>query len=122
MDGSTGKGNLDEIFMVVWCDSISEDEKIHTRINDFHVSRPKSVDGAGLFDCLKSALEKLGISEIDDENCKKLVGIGSDGASANVAKTGLKGMVESRCAWMFWMWCLAHRLELAVKDSENHSI
>ena len=51
---------------------------------------------------------------MDAENCKKLVGIGSDGASANIAKGGL---VESQCEWMFWMWCLAHRLELAVKDA-----
>jgi hypothetical protein len=70
-----------------------------------------------LFESLKNALLTLGIREIDAESCHKLVSIGSDGASANVAKKGLKGIVESRCEWMFWMWCLAHRLELAVKDA-----
>ena len=54
---------------------------------------------------------------MDSENCKKLVGIGSDGASANIAEGGLKGLVESQCEWIFWMLCLAHRLELAVKDA-----
>ena len=48
---------------------------------------------------------------------KKLVGIGSDGASANIARGGLKGFVQSQCEWMFWMWCMAHGLELAVKDA-----
>lgn len=60
---------------------------------------------------------RLGISDVDAENCKKIVGIGSDGASANVSRGGLKGLIESQCQWMFWMWCLAHRLELAVKDA-----
>ena len=46
----------------------------------------------------------------------RIVGIGSDGASTNNAR-GLKGLVESQCEWIFWMWCLAHRLQLAVKDA-----
>ena len=29
----------------------------------------------------------------------------------------LKGLVESKVPWIFWMWCLAHRLELAIKDA-----
>ena len=24
---------------------------------------------------------------------------------------------NTQCEWIFWMWCLAHRLELAVKDT-----
>lgn len=102
--------------MVVWCDSTGSDEKMYTRTTYFHICRPKTVDAHGLFQSLKSALLRLGISDIDAENCKRLVGIGSDGASANIARGGLKGLVESQCEWVFWMWCLAHRLELAVKD------
>ena len=26
-------------------------------------------------------------------------------------------MVENKLNWIFWMWCLAHRLELAIKDA-----
>ena len=29
----------------------------------------------------------------------------------------MKGLVEKELPWVFWMWCLAHRLELAVKDA-----
>lgn len=25
--------------------------------------------------------------------------------------------VEKELKWIFWMWCLAHRLELAIKDA-----
>ena len=49
--------------------------------------------------------------------CSKLVGIATDGAAANVAGNGLKGLVEGELKWIFWMWCLAHRLELAMKDA-----
>ena len=98
--------------MAVWCDSSSADEKMHTRITYFHVCRPKTVDANGLLLSLKNALLRLGISDV-----KRLVGIGSDGASANIARDGLKRLVESQWEWVFWMWCLAHRLELAVKNA-----
>ena len=118
IDGSTDKDNVDdEVFMVVWCDSSGTDKKMHTRTTYFHVCRPKTVDANGLLLSLKSALLRLGIFDVDAENCKRLVGIGSYGASANVARGGLTGLIKSKCKWLFWMWCLAHRLELAVKDA-----
>ena len=51
------------------------------------------------------------------ENCKTLVGIGTDGATINIAAAGLKGLVEGELLWIFWMWCLAHTQELALKDA-----
>ena len=66
---------------------------------------------------LETALQGLGIKEVSAETCLKLVGIGTDGAAANIAAVGLKGLVEGRLSWVFWMWCMAHRLELAIKDA-----
>ena len=41
MDGSFDKGCCDnEVVMVVWCDCNGKDEKIHTRIRFFNVTRP----------------------------------------------------------------------------------
>ena len=97
IDGSTDKGNIDnEIFMAVWCDCNTNgvDEKIHTRTSYFHVGVPSTVDARGLFQGLKDALLRLGISELDATHCSKLVGVGSDGAAANIARAGLKGLVE----------------------------
>ena len=71
----------------------------------------------GLFQVLRDSLESLGINVDSREQCAKLVGVGTDGASANVAAAGLKGYVEGIAPWVFWMWCLAHRLELAIKDA-----
>jgi len=59
-------------------------------------------------------LQCLGIQSISQEACSKLVGIANDGAAANVAGNGL---VERELDWIFWMWCLAHRHELVIKDA-----
>ena len=119
IDGSTDTGNIDnELYMIVYSDlNNGRDEKVHTRTSYFHVSRPSSVSAVGLFENLKDALLQLGISELSATKCSKLVGIGSDGAAANIAKQGLKGLVESQLEWIVWMWCFANRLELATKDA-----
>ena len=59
----------------------------------------------------------MGIHVIDETHCNRLVGIATDGASANIAAGGLKGLVETKLIWIFWMWYLAHRIELAIKDT-----
>ena len=120
LDGSTDKGNIDnEAMLVVWCDLDGHDEKIHTRLSYFKLARPKHVTAEGLFEMLAHCLQCLGIQEVDVDNCKKLIGIGTDGASANIANAGLKGIMERKIEWIYWMWCLAHRLELALKNALN---
>ena len=118
LDGSTDTGNIDdEVLLLVWCDRNGRDEKVHTQMEYFTVVRPQSVTAQGLFAVLESGLQGVGIQEVSGEQCKKLIGIGTDGASANIAACRLKGLVEERLPWVFWMWCMAHRLELAVKDA-----
>ena len=101
----------------MWCDTDGSDEKVHTRIDYLMVSRPHSVTADGLFRVLEGALDTLGIKELSEEACKKLVGVGTDGAASNIAASGLKGLVDGHLSWLFWMWYLAHRLELAVRDA-----
>ena len=54
------------------------------------------------------------MKSLSASECHRLVGIGTDGASANIASKGLKGLIEKSLPWIFWMWCLAH---LAIKDA-----
>ena len=123
MDGTTDKGVIDdEMFLAVWCDVDSSDERVHTRLSYFSMGRPKQVTAVGLFDCLRLTLQRIGISEINAEECHQLVGIGTDGASANIAAGGFKGLLEKELPWLFWMWCLAHRMELAVKDALHGTV
>ena len=52
-----------------------------------------------------------------------LVGVGTDGATANVARqNGLRGQMQPALPWLFWSWCYAHRLELACKDAFTSSL
>ena len=81
--------------LIVWCDVNSSDEQVHTRMDYLTIVRPQSVSGDGLFSVLENGLQSLGIDRISAETCKKLVGIGTDGASANIAASGLKGHIES---------------------------
>ena len=118
LDGATDLGNNDnEVALVVWCEISASDERLHTRIAYLGVERPKNVTGIGLFDVLETSLRRIGIQELTEEHCKKLVGIGTDGASNNIAARGLKGLVEEKLDWIYWMWCVAHRLELSTKDA-----
>ena len=118
LDGSTDVGNVDnELLLVVWFDRDGVDEKVCTKTTYFKVCRPSTVTAEGLLEVLERALQMLGIPAITVESCSKLVGLGTDGASTNVAARGLKGLVEDKLDWVFWMWCLAHRVELALKDA-----
>lgn len=45
------------------------------------------------------------------------MGVGTDGASSNIAAHGLKGLVEGHLDCFLGMSCMAHHLELAVKDA-----
>ena len=47
----------------------------------------------------------------------KLIGFGCDGTSVNIAGGRLRGYLEQSVPWVVVFWCLAHRLELSLKDA-----
>ena len=83
--------------------------------------RPDCANAAGLFECLQTSLQQLGVSVIYAENCKQLIGIKTDIASTNVVASRLIRLVEKKTSWTFWMWCLVHWVELALKDALKHA-
>ena len=50
-----------------------------------------------------------------------MIGFDCDGASANMAEGGLKGLLKKEFPWIFVFWCLGHCLELSVKDALKSS-
>lgn len=89
IDGSTDSGNVDnELILVVWFDANGSNEIVHTYIDYFKICRPTSVSAEGLYEMLEEPLQVFGIEEINESSCCKLVGVGTDGASANVASNG----------------------------------
>ena len=91
MDGSCDAGNFDnELLLVVWFDKEGANEKIPTHASYFNIPTPSSVTGNGLYQVFEAALLGLGITTINQEECIKLVGVGSDGAAANIANASIK--------------------------------
>ena len=123
LDGSTDSRNIEnELLLVVWFDKDGQanGERVVTKTSYLRIARPSTGTAKGLFDVLQTALQRLGISTINREECGKIVGIGTDGASVNIA-AGPKGLIEKEIPWVIWMWCMTHRLELAVKDALKHT-
>ena len=79
-----------------------------------HLSRGT---GEGLYESLERAIQYVDINDWKT----KVMGFVCDGASTNIAEDGLKrhcyGIVMREIPWIFMFWCLAHRLELSVKDA-----
>ena len=71
----------------------------------------------GLFTCLQTALAYVGVPDWE----RKLIGFGYDGASLNIGAGGVKGFLRQSMPCIIVLWCLAHRLELALKDALNFS-
>ena len=97
IDGSTDKDSVDNEVVLTVCNILNgDDDKVHTRISYLLLIRLKFVTGVSLFEVLQKAIRKIGTEEVDADHCKQLVGIGIDGASANIANAGLKGIVGSK--------------------------
>ena len=97
LDGSTDSENVEnELFLVIWFDQDGTGEKVCTRASYFDVCRPTSTTAVGMLEVVENALKNFEIQEFNAEGCSKLVGFGTDGASANIAHAGLKGLIEKR--------------------------
>ena len=113
-DDSTDCATIeDEMYLCLFFDSNGVDGRVHVRDVFFAVRQPEATDAQGLYACLEGALQYMGI----DNWKNKLVGFGSDGASVNMAAGGLRGYLEADIPWVVVFWCLAHRLELSLKDA-----
>lgn len=117
MDGSTDSGNKEEeLFLIVYFEPFSTDVSVHVRNRYLCVRQPNSVCATGLFEAFQRALAYLEL----DQQPSKLIGFGCDGANVNMGNNGVKGLIQSDRPWVVIIWCLAHRLELAIRDALSH--
>ena len=100
---------------MVYCDFQSSDIKVQACSRFMAVRQPTSANVAVLFKYFKQTMEYVNIPEADWK--AKLVGYGCDGTSVNIACNGLNRYFEKAVPWIIMFWCLAHHLELAVKDA-----
>lgn len=57
------------------------------------------------------------IFDIPAIGTEKLIGFGCDGTNVNTAAGGLRGYLEKAVPWIVVFRCLAHRLQLSLKDA-----
>ena len=116
VDSSTDCRNIDEeLFMVLLFDGWSADEKVIVRNRFFAAQQLHRGTGKGLYDCFIQAMDYLEILPVELK--QKIIGLGWDGMSANLGSSGLKCLLETDMSWIIVSWCLAHRLELSIKDA-----
>ena len=47
-----------------------------------------------------------------------MIGLGCDGTNTNIGeRAGIKALIKEDMPWIVVFWCLAHRLELSLKDA-----
>ena len=119
MDGSTDCANLEEeLFLAIYFDPHSSHGSVHVRNRFMCVRQPESVNATGLYQCFNRAMAHLALDSIPS----KLIGFGCDGASVNMGSNALKGCLQSDRPWIVTFWCLAHRLELSLKDALRNTL
>ena len=110
-DATTDAGNVEvELYLALHFDPLSSDGKSHVRSTFLSARYLKSGTGECLYESFDRAMQYM---DIDDWKAK-MIGFGCDGASANIAE---EGILTRKISWIFMFWCLAHRLELSVKDA-----
>ena len=124
MDTTTDAGNIeDELFVLLFCKKDDATKRITSCTRYLCVQKPERVDAQGLVNCLETALTMHGFriensASRSDSSEPLALGVGTDGASANISgKNGMRGILQRQAPWLFWSWCFAHRVELAAKDS-----
>ena len=117
-------------FIAVFCDgstdvAVIEKECIYILFADPDNFQPKltflslkdlpSQDANGIMPAIIEAFNDVQMPFLKD----KLVYLASDGATVNSGtKTGLAVKLrEAGASWLVFVWCMSHRIELALKDS-----
>ena len=92
LDCSTDAANVDnELYLAVWFDKDGLEERVCTKTSYLKISKLPDTSAMSLFSVLQEALKILGITKINRQECEKLIGIATDGASANIVSEGLSG-------------------------------
>ena len=104
--------------------SVTENEIVYVRVCERGVVSVKfmccmateKADAKGILNALKRAVESIGLEW--EELLKKLVALGSDGASVMMgARKGVAALLKEKNPSIIGIHCFGHRLELAYKES-----
>ena len=97
---------------------ISNEPEIAVQTRYLSLQSLSSSTAQGVVDGIKKAIIEAGLKDVTTVNPPVQVGLGGDGCSTNRGeKGGVKGILKKEYPWFVFVWCIAHRLELALKDA-----
>ena len=106
-----------EVVYVLHFDPYSNEEEIEVKLSFLYLKDVPKADAQGIKTAIEDSFHSLGI--LPNELYSKLIGFGADGASVNSGnKNGVKALFEEKALWLVHT-CIAHKLELALKDGLN---
>ena len=99
--------------------STDQEPMVKVQMGFLSLENLTSSTAEGVVSGIKHALESLGLYEIG-EPPPSPVGLGGDGCSTNRGeKGGVIAILKKEFPWFVFIWCVAHKLELALKDASN---
>ena len=115
-DGSTDASIIEKeaIFVLTFDPTPPGTDKVDINLTYLNLADLANANSHGVLQSIRESFEQIGVENF----LKKLVGFGSDGASVNSGKKeGVITLLQNENEWITFGWCVAHRLELALKDS-----
>ena len=115
-DGSTDASTSEKeaMFVVTFDAKPPSTNKIKINISYLNIADITAADARGIIKAIENSFQSISY----DNWLPKLVGFGSDGASVNRGKKeGVHALLRQENEWLTFGWCVAHRLELSLKDS-----
>ena len=121
-DGSTDSSITEkEVVYVLYFNPHSKSDEVEVKLSFLYLKDVKKADAPGIKTAIEDSFHSLGI--LPSELYSKLIGFGADGASVNSGnKNGVKALLEEKAPWLIYTWCVAHKLELALKDALSETI
>ena len=90
---------------------------VHVKLGFLSLENLKNSTAQGVLEGIKTSLKNLGLPNVG-EIPPIPVGLGGDGCSTNRGETnGVQALFKKEYSWCLFVWCVAHRLELALKDA-----
>ena len=116
-DGSTDSSIKDQeaIFVFYFDPNPPNEERVKVTTTFLGIIDGKDTNAPGILQSINQAFVDINIP-LDDVG--KIVSFGADGASVNRGDlNGVISLMQEKYPWVIFMWCIAHRLELSLKDS-----
>jgi len=98
-------------------DNINQEPEIAVKTRYLSLQCLPSSTAQGVVYGIENALSDAGLKDVTATTPPVHVRLGGDGCSTNRGEKGVKAILKKEYLWFLFVWCIAHRLKLALKDT-----